>query len=220
MPLPALPSIELRVVQDHSPADPRGFLRLRRRSLCARYSDGRESEPFRYDSVDRVALDAVVVAAHYRVAGGERFVFLRSALRPPVGLRPLACRPWPEKSSLGMLWELPAGLVEPEECSSEGLLRCAARELGEELGFEVSPAELAPLGPSTFPAPGIIGERHHYFHVVVRPERRTTPTEDGSVLERDALVLALPLSEALGLARAGEIEDTKTELCLRRLAEI
>jgi ADP-ribose pyrophosphatase len=220
MPLPALPSIELRVAQDQSGSVGPGFLRLRRRLLHARYPDGSESEPFSYDSVERTALDAVVVAAHYLGGGGQRFVYVRSALRPPVSLRPMACRPWPEKSRLGLLWELPAGLVEPEECSREGLARCAARELGEELGFDMPPEALRPLGPSTFPAPALIGERHHYFHVAVSPEQRKTPSEDGSVLERGAAVLALPLDEALALVGSGEIEDAKTELGLRRLAEI
>jgi ADP-ribose pyrophosphatase len=220
MPLPALPSIELRVVQDQSAPAGAGFLRLRRRLLRACYPDGSGSEPFSYDCVERTALDAVVVAAHYLGAGAQRFVYLRSALRPPVGLRPMDCRPWPEKSPLGVLWELPAGLVEPDECSREGLARCAARELGEELGFELPPEALRPLGPSTFPAPALIGERHHYFHVVVSPEQRMRPSEDGSVLERDAAVLALPLEEALTLVRHGQIEDAKTELGLRRLTEI
>jgi ADP-ribose pyrophosphatase len=178
------------------------------------------SEPFSYDWVERTALDAVVVAAHYVGAGAQRLVYLRSALRPPVSLRPMECRPWPEKSPLGVLWELPAGLVEPDECSREGLARCAARELGEELGFELPPEALRPLGPSTFPAPALIGERHHYFHVVVSPAERKRPSEDGSVLERDAAVLAVPLEQALAFVAQGQIEDAKTELGLRRLAEI
>jgi ADP-ribose pyrophosphatase len=168
----------------------------------------------------RERLDAVVIAAHYVDERGRRMVFLRSALRPPVALRPRDAWPVPERDDLGGLWELPAGLVETDERSAEGLRRCAARELQEELGFEVEPEKLEPLGPSTFPAPGVIGERHFYFHVIVDPARRSLPSEDGSVLERNAAIVAVDLDDALNLARNGMIEDAKTELGLRRLAEM
>jgi ADP-ribose pyrophosphatase len=219
MPLPPLPKVELREVSDLTPPAEPGFLRLRRRKLVASYADGTESEPFVYDDVQRRALDAVVIAAHY-LDDGVRWVYLRSAIRPPLRLRPMASRPFAEKESLGSLWELPAGLVEPSECSSDGLRVSAMRELHEELGFDVTVERMLQLGPSSFPAPGVIGERHHYFHVEVAPADRGRPTEDGSVLERNALIVAVALDEALELARRGEIEDAKSEMGLRRLAEI
>jgi len=220
MSLPALPSIDVRVLEELSPADPVGFLHLRRRRVQLCYPDGQPSHPFVFDCVERLALDAVVIAAHYVDDAGSRWVYLRSALRPAVRLRPEASRPFAEKPTLGALWELPAGLVEPDECSVAGLSRCAARELREELGFEVAPGRLESLGRATFPAPGIIGERHHYFHVAVSPSARAVPSEDGSVLEQRALIVAAPLAEALQLVARGEIEDAKTEIALRRLAEI
>lgn len=218
--LPPLPHITLEVVEDLSPAASPGFLRLRRQRLQVRHADGRLSDPFIYDRVERRALDAVVMAAHYLGPDGTRFVFVRSALRPPAHLRPEDCRPLPEKPTLGMFWELPAGLVEPDECSAGGLLACAARELAEELGIRVTPQRLRSLGPATFPSAGVIGERHHFFEVEVDPETRGRPTEDGSVLERDALVVARPLHQLLELVRRGDIEDGKTEIGLRRLGEL
>jgi ADP-ribose pyrophosphatase len=128
--------------------------------------------------------------------------------------------PVPEPPTLGAIWELPAGLVELDERSPEGLQRSAARELLEEVGFDVPPAELQPLGPSTFPAPGMVGERHFFFHVEVDPARRGTPLEDGSPLERFATIVAVPLDAAIELTRRGTIEDAKTEVALRRLAEL
>lgn len=220
MELPALPKHTIAVVEERPSLDPPGFLRLRRMMLRVRFEDGTESAPFEYDTVDRDRLDAVVIAAHYRGADGRRRVFLRSALRPPVALRPLAVRPLPERETLGALWELPAGLVEMDERSPEGLRRSAARELLEEVGVAVDPAALAALGPSTFPAPGMVGERHFFFHVEVNPEKLATPTEDGSALERGAIIAAIPVDEAIALCRRGEIEDGKTELALRRLAEV
>ena len=147
-------------------------------------------------------------------------MFLRSAIRPPLALRPLSIRPIPEKETLGALWELPAGLVEAEERSPEGLRRCAARELLEELGARVAPEALMELGPSTFPAPGMVGERHFYFHVEIDPAGIVAPTEDGSALERGAVLAAIPVDASIELCRRGEIEDGKTEIALRRLAEL
>jgi len=220
MPLPPLPKLALRLVEELPSRDEPGFLSLRRRVLQVVFEDGTVSEPFTYDSVERERLDAVVIAPHFRDAAGRRHVYLRSALRPPVVARAIDVRPTPERQTLGGLWELPAGLVEVDERSPEGLRRCAARELHEEAGFEVDAAELRELGPSTFPAPGMIAERHYYFHVEVDPRRQVVPTEDGSPLEQRAVVAAIPLEDALELTRRGEIEDAKTEVALRRLAEL
>jgi ADP-ribose pyrophosphatase len=207
------------VVDGGPPPHDRAFLELSRRVLRVAYADGVESEPFVYDVVGRPALDAVVVAAHFE-RDGVRHVYLRSCLRPPVFLRPLEARAFPEHEALGALLELPAGLVEVDERTPDGIASCAARELAEEVGFVLDPSRLRPLGPSSFPAPGLIGERHYFFHVEVEPSTRESPSEDGSPLERGGLVVPLPLTEALELARAGELEDAKTELGLRRLAEL
>jgi len=220
MELPELPKHVLALVEERPSLDPPGFLRLRRLIMRARYADGTVSEPFEYDAVGRSRLDAVVIAAHYRGADGRRRVILRSALRPPVALRAAEVSPIAEKDTLGALWELPAGLVEDDEKSPDGLRRCAARELLEEVGVAVSPERMTPLGPAGFPAPGVIGERHFFFQVEIDPARVHVPTEDGSPLERMAKLAALAVDDAIQLTRTGEIEDEKTELALRRLAEI
>lgn len=209
------------LLRDETPVPPGPpFLDVRRAMFRLRFANGEISEPFAYDTVQRERLDAVVIAAHFRGEDGRRHVYLRSALRPPVATRPIEVRPFPEEPELGSLWELPAGLVEVDERSPEGLVACVTRELHEELGFDVDPARVLPLGPSSFPAPGMVGERHYYFHVEVDPARRGTPLEDGSPLERHASIVSAPLAELLDLARAGGLEDLKTELALRRLAEV
>ncbi len=218
--LPALPRHLFEVLEELPTGAAEGFLRLRRQRVVVRFADGSTSEPFLYDSVDRFKLDAIVIAAHFRDASGARRVFLRSSLRPSLLTRPNDARPIAEKETLGGLWELPAGLVEEDERSPEGLRRCAARELFEEIGVQVDPEAIQPLGPSSFPAPGIIGERHFFFHVELEGPTRATPTEDGSALEQHAIIAHVALDEALALVRKGEIEDEKTELGLRRLAEI
>src|SRR5438045_2249561 len=109
--VPRFPEIRLEILDDLSPDTGSGFLRLVRRRLRAQYPDGTASEPFVYDEIDRRAYDAVVVAAHYVGPGGRR-VFLRSAIRPPVYFR----RAGVERSDRPrQLWELPAGLIEPDE---------------------------------------------------------------------------------------------------------
>jgi ADP-ribose pyrophosphatase len=221
MPLPPLPGHRLRIVTEREPAPgERGFMNVRKLTMVARF-EGQpgESEPFTYDCADRTRMDAVVVVPHYRAADGTRMVVLRSALRPPVAARPREVWPVPEKDSLGELWEVPAGLVEEDERTPEGVRGCAARELFEETGFEVDVAKVAELGPSTFPSPGMIGERHFFFHVEVDPAAQKPAPEDGSVLERGAALAHVSLSDALAACRAGEVEDAKTELALRRLAE-
>jgi len=219
MPVPEPPTVSLRVVDDQSPPSPPGFLRLVRRRMVAVDARGHSSAPFVYDEVDRAAIDAVVIAAHY-LQDGVRHVYLRSAARPPVLLRDPSRNLGREYVTHNGLWELPAGLVEPEESSASGVVHCAQRELREELGFDVGVDRLMPLGPSTYPCPGVIAERHYYFHVLVKPEERCEPTLDGSALEVLGAVLGVPLDDALGWCRAGRLEDAKTELGLRRLAEL
>lgn len=168
--LPELPIVTLKLIQDQSPPAGAGFLSLVRRQLVAIDQTGKASGPFVYDEVDRRALDAVVIAAHFIDAKGRRRVYLRSAARPPVLLRPPERNVQFSYARSNGLWELPAGLVEPDELSAEGICRCAQRELREELGFSVSTDSLLPLGPSTFPCPGVIGERHYFFQVAVNPK--------------------------------------------------
>ena len=219
--LPPPPDTGIRVVEDYTDRARcnEGFIRLRRQRLSARFSDGSVSEPFDYDDVLRADLDAVVIVPHFMDESGATNVFLRSAVRPPVAMRSPDIWPVPERPTLGHLWEVPAGLVEANERSEQGLRACAARELAEELGFHLTADDMLPLGPPTFPAPAIIGERHFYFHCVVVPSTRRTPKGDGSPLEQGATVIVMPLDVALDLTRKGEIEDAKTEIALRRLRE-
>jgi ADP-ribose pyrophosphatase len=214
---PLFPRIRLEMLEDLSPDTGAGFLRLSRRRLVARYPDGTVSNPFLYDTVDRQALDAVVIAAHYLAADG-RHVFLRSSIRPPIYYRaPDDSAAEPGKR--GQLWELPAGLVEPSEVGDSGLRRAAIRELHEEAGFPLDGSRLSELGPALYPCPGVIAEKLFFFDIEVDPVTRSDPPLDGSALERFGEVVDVPLSFALSLCRGGDIEDAKTEIGLRRLSE-
>lgn len=217
---PPLPNVRLEVIEDLSPKGASGFLRLLRRRYRAHYPDGSASEPFEYDEVDRRAIDAAVMLAHYEDVRGVPYVYLRSSVRPPVAMRDKVRSPLIDERDHGLLWELPAGLVEPGEQTTEGVVGTAQRELMEELGFEVTREALQPLGPSVFPAAGFIAERHFFFHVAVDPNLRRAPELDGSPLERFGEVIDVPLREALAWCEDGGIEDAKTEIGLRRFADI
>ncbi len=209
--MPPLPRVAVHVARDRTgeSGPTGGFLNLRRVDLVATRPDRKSSAPFSYDVATRASLDAVIMAAHY-VENGVTRVFLRSAVRPALALRPI-----PPLHD-GGLWELPAGLIDAGETPRDA----AARELAEELGFRVSPEDLAPVGLPVFPSPGLIAEIHYFFHVAVDPRRREKPTEDGSVLEEDACIADVSLDDAIEHCRRGLIPDSKTELVLRRLVEI
>jgi ADP-ribose pyrophosphatase len=210
--LPEAPKVELETVRETRHGDG-GFLVLRRTELVA-LAAGVRSPGFAYDAVDRASIDASVMAVHH-VAEGRVWVWLRSSLRPPVALRdqPAAAALSPALSPV--LWELPAGLVDDGETPRAA----AAREIAEELGFDVAESAVLDLGPASHPAPALIGELHYFFHVEVDPKTRTEPAGDGSALEAGAVVVAVPLDEALAACRRGDIRDEKTELALRRLAD-
>jgi ADP-ribose pyrophosphatase len=208
--LPVPPKVALSVIADRS-AERSGFLELRRLDLVI-VKDGVQSKPFRYDMIDRRALDAAVMAAHH-VSNGKVYVYLRSAIRPPIALRG---KDEEDAASSSVLWELPAGLIEPGEAPDAA----AARELDEELGFSVDVGDLSTLGHWMYPAPGFTGEKQFFFHVRVDAAARKLPPGDGSPIEEAAVVVSVPLDDALSACRGGEIRDAKTEVALRRLADV
>jgi ADP-ribose pyrophosphatase len=207
--LPALPKVELETLGEKRFGEG-GFLVLRRTELVS-VRDGERSSSFPYDAVDRRALDAAVMVAFHRDSD-RVWVWLRSSLRPPLALR----HDNPTPVVTPVLWELAAGLVEPGESPRAA----AAREVHEELGFPVREEAMLPLGPAVFPAPAMIGEMHHFFHVEVDPATRQEPEGDGSAVEASAEVICVPLEEALAACRRGDLRDEKTELGLRRLRDV
>jgi len=183
-----------------------GFLILKRWEIVTELA-GRKSRSVTYDAVERKHPDAVVVVPHY-VENGRKHVVFRSCIRPPIALR--------GEGFDGNLWELPAGLIE----GGEDPAAAGARELLEEIGAGVPPSALQALGSITFPCAGALAERNHFFHVVVDPSTFVTPEGDQSPLEENGAVLGLPLEDALAAMRAGRFPDAKTEIGLRRFAEL
>ncbi len=207
------PETTVELLDDLTPPQPEGFLRLRRRRLRNRYADGELSAPYIYDSVERRALDAVVLVLH---TADDR-VCLRSSLRPPLAFRQTLVVPRDSNPSC-VLWELPAGLVEPDEKGDDGIRACAVREALEETGLRIAPGAFRELGPAIFLSPGVLAERLYFLTAEVQAEQRGVPTEDGSPVEARGEVRFVTVGAALRACDEGHIGDAKSELGIRRLA--
>lgn len=102
----------------------------------------------------------------------------------------------------GMIWEVPAGKLDPGEDPAE----CAKRELEEETG--VSCGEVRHL-ITILTTPGFTDER---IHLYVGTDLGEVPTrlEPDEVIERHRV----PGAEALAMIRRGEITDAKSIIAL------
>ncbi len=219
--MPEIAAIE--VVEDYTARArcDEGFLRLKRLRARNRRTDGTESREYPIDVIDRPTLDAVAVCLWARTARGVE-VLTRRGLRPAAYFRRGRVPVLPEPEYL-LVEELVAGVLEPGEVGLEALRRRGADEVREEAGLEVAPASLALLGGPFFPLPGIVSEKIDLLAgEVVRPpgeDEYPAPEEgDGSPLEEGAVLVWRELAAAVAACEAGEIEDAKTELALRRLA--
>ena len=194
-----------------------GFLNLRRLRLRARLDDGSVTREGLYDFVERpMGLDAVVLALWCRAGGGRIEVLLRDSVRIPLafgrGAKPDASR----------FTEVVAGILELGEDGPAAIARRAADEAHEEAGLRVDPRSIEVLGPPSYPTPGMCAELFHLVACEVtgaEADAAETAPGDGSPFEEGAQVRWVPLDEALAACARGEIQDMKTELILRRLAE-
>jgi ADP-ribose pyrophosphatase len=101
-----------------------------------------------------------------------------------------------------VLWEIPAGTLEP----GEAVEAAAARELAEETGYQAGHwCKLMEF----YPSPGILSERTHLFVAsdltpgVMRPE-----------IDEHLEPQVIPWSQALSWTKDGTIRDAKTLLAL------
>ena len=94
-----------------------------------------------------------------------------------------------------VLWELPAGVLEPGEDPEA----CARRELAEEVGYV--PGELVHL-LSMFTSPGFTTELIHIF--LARDLREAEASEEEDEVMR---AVQVPLVTALEMVRRGEVQN-------------
>ena len=199
-----------------------GFLAIRRLHLVNVRADGSRSRPYICDYVVRPrGIDAVVVVIFCRTAGGRVQVLLRDGLRPALQAgRPAAELPVPDPRPYLFFREVVAGILEAGDHGEEGIRRRAVLEVKEEAGYDVEPSDVWLLGAGTFPTPGSMAERFWLCGVeVAQPGVVRIPQGDGSPMEEGARVEWMDLEAAIEGCVRGEIEDAKTELVLRRLAD-
>jgi len=102
----------------------------------------------------------------------------------------------------GMVWEIPAGVLE----AGEAPVDCARRELREETGADADQIEHL---TTIFTTPGFTDEVIHLFLATGIRGGAARPNPDEFIE-----VEARPLSQALGMIRDGEIRDGKTIVAL------
>ena len=214
-----------------------GFMAIRRLRCVNVHPDGTRSAPYLCDFLVRPkGLDAIVVAVYARAGGpvglrptggeaersplkgGATRVLLREGVRIPllVGRDGAAV---PDARRYERFVETVAGIIEVEDEGEAGIRKRAALEVAEEAGFDVDPAAVQMLGAGTFPSPGAMAEKFWFACVEVDPAAAGTPLGDGSPMEEGARLEWLDLDEAIRACGRGDIEDAKTEIALRRLAE-
>lgn len=108
----------------------------------------------------------------------------------------------------GMIYEIPAGRLEPGESPRT----CVLRELVEEAGYHA--AELVSLG-SLWSTVGFCDERIDLFAATGLSTTQRTPEPD-EIIELEPM----PLEQALALVDRGNILDSKTQLALLRYARL
>jgi ADP-ribose pyrophosphatase len=195
-----------------------GFLAIRRLRCVNVRPDGSRSAPYLCDFLVRPkGLDAVVVAVYARAAGRTQ-VLVREGLRIPLAVG-RAGAPVAEKPRGFFFHEVVAGIIEPEDEGEAGVRRRAALEVEEESGYRVAPEAVELLGAGTFPSPGAMAEKFWFTCVEVDPAAAATPAGDGSPMEEGARLEWRDLDEAIRACARGDIEDAKTEIALRRLAD-
>lgn len=197
-----------------------GYLRLFRWTLRNHYADGTISNDYTCDVVDRAGLDAVAIVL-YAVESETRTVnvMLRQALRPGLLLRARHDLPLPERRDLPATWEIVAGVIEPGERGQAAINHRAALEVQEEAGFQVYGPAVIDLGAGILPCPGPFPEKIYLKAVEVDPADQGNPLGDGSPMEQGAEMRWFELGAAIQMCVNGEIEDAKTEIALRRLAQ-
>ena len=118
--------------------------------------------------------------------------------------------------------EFPAGMLEEDEMNdknpSNGIKKCAQRELEEETGYSVELKNVHVLGHRYYSSSGIITER---INIATCDITGITPKKeiktDGSVMEESIETFFVPFDKAMKWCKDGVIKNAGTEIGLNRL---
>ncbi len=111
-------------------------------------------------------------------------------------------------SAKKMLWEIPAGTLEPGETP----LACAERELVEEIGYRAG--KMTPLG-GFYTSPGFCNEFLHLFLATdLEPAKSNLDKDERLEVHR------IPMKEAIRKIETGDIIDAKTIVGLLKVSHI
>ena len=202
-----IPNITLNVIEPCNDGKP--FLKLKRNLCKIEYQDNTEKHMV-LDSIERIRPDAVTIIP-YTFINNIPYVWLRSAIRPAAAIRKSE---EPTFESNGILWELPAGIIDEDETPVEA----AARECMEEMGFDYPVESFTGIG-KILSMPSLLAEILYFYMVLVDNEKQTEPTLDGSPLEYGGELACVSLEELLQLIEEEKLLDMKTHLGLRILKD-
>ena len=191
---------------------------VRRDYVDVSYDDG-TSHRVEADTVVRrlPGVDAVVVGIYRRGRNGVE-VLLRHTLRPAAILRSSCRTPVPEDDVVTVL-EAVAGKIEVEDEGAAGVLRRAAAETGEEAGIHMSDDMFKMSGMPAMASGGYSMEKLWFVLVDATGQEQKDPSTDGSAAEKGCWCEWFTLSCALTMCVDGRVQDMKTELVLRRMAD-
>jgi ADP-ribose pyrophosphatase len=216
-----MPTMKVDILSDEIIGREGGFLAIRRLRCENLRPDGSRSAPYICDFLVRPkGIDAVVVAVYAR-RGDTVNVLLRDGLRIPLALgRPAGELPIADLKPYLFFREVVAGIIERHDHGEAGVRTRAAIEVEEEAGYRVDPADIVLLGGGSFPSPGAMAEKFWFACVEVDPTAASASLAgDGSPMEEGASTTWMPLADAIAACTRGDIEDAKTEIVLRRLAD-
>ena len=172
-----------------------GFIRIERADLAFEKFSGEMSGTVRRYRYHRGDVAAVMI---YDV-GRDRVLLIRQ-FRYAVHAR----------TGDGWVMECVAGIQE----KGESIQTVARREVLEETGLKLAEQELL---AEYFPSPGGCSDKIHLFLGTLEDPERSLGVHGVAQEEEDIQACWVPLSQALEMARAGQIQDAKTLVGLHML---
>ena len=201
-----------------------GFVNLERFVAINEYDDGTFSREYNCDIINRKGRDAVIIVP-YTYIDNQIHVLMINTFRPVVYYREKVMtgkNPEDIDEHIMNFLEFPAGMLEEDEMNdknpSNGIKKCAQRELEEETGYSVELKNVHVLGHRYYSSSGIITER---INIATCDITGITPKKeiktDGSVMEESIETFFVPFDKAMKWCKDGVIKNAGTEIGLNRL---